>query len=310
MTKRDGLPGWPTSDLGNRSATGLGVEPWGQDPELRPVALSYSTGSGSEWMIEAIIQGVIPRPPKLAVFMADTGGEHSWSYRHADEVEARCRAAGITFFRVCRPGPTLVEWFMTVRTSKNGSRYISKHPPFYIDKGDGQVGRVAQQCSEEFKTIPIRRMQRKWLRSLGYRKPWGVTWIGFGADEPTRVTKAVAKKKPGWVVLDFPAFRLGMTRAQQKRDLIEWTGRAPMFSCCVYCPHKTNARWGVTEGADADLAIKVDEGLRDMDVDGLTDGPAYLSNRLIPVSQLVRKSEAFAKDEADPAGCDGGACFV
>lgn len=78
---------------------------------------------------------------------------------------------------------------------------------------------------------------------------------------------------------------------------------------CVFCPHKTDARWAATTGEDADLAIKVDESLRDADELGITDGPAYLSDKLIPVSRLVRRPELATEDE-DPTGCSAGACFL
>jgi hypothetical protein len=286
---------------------------WGSEPELRPVAISYSGGTSSEWMVEAVIRGVIPRPAKCAVFFADTGGEHEWTYRHVAEVQKRCEAAGLPFFRVAKPGLTLAEHILSGGTpcGADGNGRRMDQPPLHIDKGpDVDKGRAPQRCSREFKTAVLRRAQRRWLRDHGYRRPWLVSWIGFAADEPGRVQRAVAKPDVKWAMLDFPAFNLGIARSQQKRDLVEWTGRAPRFSCCVFCPHKSPGRWGITSGADADLAVRVDEAVRDLDEFGLTDGPAYLSDRLVPVSTLIRRPEAFAAEEADPNGCDAGACFV
>ena len=43
-----------------------------------PVVISYSGGASSEWLVEAVIRGVLPRPEHLAVVFADTGWEHAW----------------------------------------------------------------------------------------------------------------------------------------------------------------------------------------------------------------------------------------
>lgn len=276
---------------------------------LAPVAISYSGGTSSEWLVEAVIRGILPRADKTAVFFADTGGEHEWTYRHVDEVEDRCHSAKLPFFRVRKPGPTLAEHIIAgASASADSGRLRIDQPPFYIDKGDSR-GRVQQRCSREFKQRVLRRAQRQWLRDHGYRKPVLSSWIGFAADEAHRGQRATAKPDVAWARLEFPAIRMAVPRAQQRADLIKWTGRAPKFSMCVFCPHKTSARWAATEGADADLAIKVDEAIRDVDVLGLTDGPAYLSSQLVPVSRLVRKPE-LAADEPEPNGCDAGACFL
>jgi hypothetical protein len=184
-------------------------------------------------------------------------------------------------------------------------------PPLYIDKGSEKPGRVAQRCSREYKRAVLRRAHRRWLRSMGFRHPKVTVWIGFAADEADRVQKAIATPDVQWETLEFPAFRMGVTRESQRADLIRWTGRAPMFSCCVFCPYKTPARWAATTGADADLAVRVDEAVRNLDELGLTDGPAYLSNRLVPVASLVRRPEiAVRPDEPEPRDCSGGSCFL
>lgn len=269
---------------------------------MGPVAISYSGGTSSEWLVEAVIRGVLPRAPKVAVFFADTGGEHEWTYRHVAEVGARCQAAGLPFHRVRKPGPTLADHIIS-----GGTRI--DQPPFFIDKGNGSRGRVPQRCSREFKRAVLRRAQRRWLRDHNYRSPKVNVWIGFAADEAHRAAKAIANADVAWERMDFPAVRLGVTRADQRADLIKWTGRAPRFSMCVFCPHKTPDRWAATEGVDADLAIRVDEAIRDSDELGLTDGPAYLSDQLVPVARLVRRPD-LATEGADPTGCDAGACFL
>lgn len=269
---------------------------------LIPVGVNYSGGTSSEWMVEAINRGVIKRPALCAVFFSDTKEEHGWTYDAINEVEARCRAAELRFIR-CALGPkmgdVIVDW---------AARRVQRmdNPPLFIDKGDGVRGQLNQRCSQRFKSEVIRRAQWRWLKTMGMPRRI-VSWIGFAADETKRATKAVARKGPKWVTLDFPAVRLGVTREQQRADLIKWTGRAPKFSMCVCCPWKTPARWRETTGDDLARAIQIDEAVRNLDESGLTDGPAYLSSRLIPVADLARTQHPVTEEEPT---CDAGACFL
>lgn len=269
-----------------------------------PVSVSYSGGTSSEWMIEAVIQGFIPRPRHFAVFSADPGEEHSWTYVAMDEVEARCRRAGIAFTRVTHPRGYLGDHILNA-ISTGATRM--DNPPFYIDK-NGTRGQISQRCSREFKTFPLRRAVSAWLKSLSAPKRV-VTWIGFAADEVHRANKAVAKRDVLWETLDFPAIRYGRTRAMQREELIKWTGRAPKFSMCVFCPHKTPDRWAATEGEDLERAIEVDDAIRNLDQVGITEGEAFCSDRLVPISKLSRVAPT-ADDLQGVDGCAGGRCFL
>jgi hypothetical protein len=269
------------------------------------VGISYSGGTSSEWLIEAVIQGVIPRPEPLCVFCADTGEEHDWTYQAMDEVEVRCKAAGIKFVRCARPGDSLGDHLL--RAVREG-RTRADHPPFWVDKG-GSRGKIQQRCTKEFKTAVLRRAAARWVKSLGRRKQI-VTWIGFAADEANRAQKSLTKVDVKWERREFPAIRLGKTRADQRRELIEWTGRAPAFSMCVCCPFKSPARWRATTGDNLARAIQIDDAIRDLDQFGLTDGATYLSDRLVPVADLIRSSPTAQETEELATSCDAGACFL
>ena len=271
-----------------------------------PVAISYSGGTSSEWMIEAIIRGVIPRPNPVAVFFADTGEEHEWTYRHVDEVEARCKAAGLYFDRCKHPRYSLGDHVLHAVAS--GATRVDS-PPFWIAKDGGGKGRVIQCCTKEFKTAVLRRRQAGWLAALG-RKKRLITWIGYAHDEQHRATKAVAKRGVKWETLDFPGIRYGRTRAMQREELIAWTGRAPKFSMCVCCPFKTAPRWAATKGADLARAIQIDDAIRDPSQFGLTEGEGFLHQDLIPVSSLLSRPQADDTDETPIDACDAGGCFL
>jgi hypothetical protein len=95
----------------------------------------------------------------------------------------------------------------------------------------------------------------------------------------------------------------------QRAELNEWIGHAPKFSMCVFCPHKTPDRWAATESKDLERAIQVDDNIRNLDEFGLTDGPAYLSDRLIPIRNLSRENPS-TDDLKGTDGCEGGRCFL
>jgi hypothetical protein len=269
-----------------------------------PVAISYSGGASSEWMVRAVIEGVIPRPEHLCVVFADTGAEHGWTYAAAAEVEAACMAAGIRFIR-CAAESSITDDLLSLN---GGNVTRIDQPPLWIAKGQGR-GRAMHRCTKFYKTAPMRRAVSLWLADLGLPKRVE-KWIGFATDEAHRATKAIGKQDVDWEHLEFPAINLGMDRARIRADVERWTGRTPKFSMCVFCPFKSPRRWFQTEMADMETALAVDDAIRDLDCIGLTDGPAYLTDRLIPIADLVRNGDPQPDLPGLESYCDGGACFL
>jgi hypothetical protein len=273
-----------------------------------PVAVSYSGGTSSKWLVYAVLKGFIPRPAHFAVFFADTGAEHNWTYADVDATELDCRAAGVPFFR-CSRDHSLVDHLLAIPAG------VTRRdtPPMWVAKDGGGMGRVEHRCTREFKVAPMRRAQTKWLKMIGQPKRIE-KWIGFGADEIHRAIKAVAKQDVTWEEMKFPAIRLRVGRAQQRAQLAEWGVNAPKFSMCVFCPWKDPARWHATPEDQRPMAIAVDEAIRDCDGLGITDGQVYLSKSLTPLATV------FSTPPTDPAqfelfpdlsaGCEGGHCFL
>lgn len=269
-----------------------------------PVAISYSGGSSSEWMIQQVIEEKIPRPKHFAVFFADTTDEHEWTYQAVSEVEERCKTHGITFVRCGRE-----EGLPAHLKAINGEgRTRADHPPLYVAKGGGG-GRIEHRCTREFKVAPMRRAQTVWLASLGLPKKL-TKWIGFAADEVGRAIKAEGRRDVAWEGLDFPAIRMGVRRGQQKADLVKSTGRAPRFSMCKICPFKTPERWAATPERELPSVYEVDEAIRDMSRVGITEGDCFLTNRLIPVEQLIKRGDPQPFLPGLDSYCDGGSCFL
>lgn len=274
-----------------------------------PVAISYSGGTSSEWMIQAVIRGVIPRPRRLAVFFADTGIEHSWTWEAVHRVEKLCDSEGIWFER-CYAPESLPDQLLAINAE---GRTHADHPPVYIAKDGGGRGRALHKCTAYFKVAPMRRAVLLWLKTIGAPRQV-IKWIGFAADEVGRAHDAVAqqiKNGPQYEKLDFPAIRLGVKRAQQKEDLRRWTGAPPpRFSCCTICPFKSPERWRATPSCQLAQVYRIDAAIRDLSNVGLTEGDAYLSDRLVPVESLIKKGDPQPYLPGLESVCDGGACFL
>lgn len=269
----------------------------------RPIGISYSGGKSSKWMIYAMLNGILPRPEHVAVFFADTGEEHTWTYEDVESVAADCLRQGITFVR-CTARESLGNHLLQIRT-RNAKR--ADTPSLFIEG----AGRTLHKCTRYFKVEPMRRAASEWLRKIG--QPKKITnWIGFASDEQARATKAVANaaKGPKWERLDFPAIRLGKTRQQQADDLTRWGVPVPKFSSCTFCPGKTIKRWLDVPATQLARVIQVDEAIRELDQIGLTEGRAYLNRFCVPVVDLIR--EGIKQDELPgfETYCDGGHCFL
>jgi hypothetical protein len=277
-----------------------------------PVGISYSGGSSSEHLIQMVIEGVVERPEYLAVFSADTGDEHEWTYEAMEQVEERCQRAGIPFIRCSRlthytrDAETLPDHVLAI--SREG-KTRAEHPPYWIELAGGGRGKIGHRCTYYFKIAPMRRAMSAWLKSIG--KPKKIEqWVGFSSDEAHRAQKALKGQDVAWEKLAFPAIRLGVNRARQRAELTKWTGRAPRFSMCRKCPFKNPQRWAQTPESDLPDVYELDEAIRDLDQIGITDGPTFITDRLIPVEQLIRNGDPQPNLPGLESYCDGGACFL
>lgn len=276
------------------------------DDEI-PVGAAYSGGTSSSWPIYAVARGLIPRPKYFAVFFADPGDEHAWTYEAVEQMEETCRREGIPFFR----GSTHRRESLSeaVMSATRGERTRLDNPPFWTENASGSRGQLSQQCTQIWKTRVVRKMQSQWLKSIGLRKRIK-TWIGFAADEQRRATRAVGNNDVQWATLDFPAIRLGRDRAQQRAELASWGIAPPRFSMCIHCPFKSPARWRETPEPELRRACEMDEAIRHGLEHVGVDDPCYLTDRLIPVEQLVRRGDPQPSLPGMESGCDSGMCFL
>ena len=270
-----------------------------------PVGLSYSGGKSSKWQLHAVLNGVLPRPEHFAVFFAHTGIEHEWTYEDVEDVRETCRKEGIKFIQ-CQRDELLDAHLLSIMPL---NRTRAETPPMYVAKDGGGRGQIAHRCTREFKVAPMRRAQSLWLKEIGQPKRVE-KWVGFAKDEIGRAIKAEAKRDVKWESLAFPAIRLGLTREEQAAQLKSWGVKVPRFSMCTICPWKTPGRWAATPEAQRKRAIEVDESIRDLSNCGITDGEVFLSDQLIPVASLFKRTAASETSALSDAGCDGGHCFL
>lgn len=283
---------------------------WSGGMSALPVGISYSGGASSRWAIDAILNGEIARPEHVAVFFADTGDEHAWTYDDVAQTQERCRAAGIPFYRGAHREPL----FDAVMSATRGERTRVDNPPFWTENQGGSRGQLDQRCTKVFKTAVIRRLQSLWLEEIG--KPKKIeTWIGFGTDEQHRALKAIKNADVKWQRLGFPAIALGRSRGAQRADVARWkvdgkTPAAPRFSMCRRCPFKSPERWQQTPANDLAQCYETDEAIRHGLEHVSVDEPAFLTDRLIPLRRLIERGDPQPSLPGMESGCDSGMCFL
>lgn len=272
-----------------------------------PVGISYSGGKSSKWLIYAMLHGLLPRPEHVAVFFADTGEEHTWTYEDVAQVKIDCVQHGIEFVS-CAAKVTLGDHLLSLRDS-GATR--SDSPSLFISDGrpGSSAARTHHKCTAYFKIAPMRRACSAWLKRIG--KPKRIEkWIGFAMDEQVRATRALAKHSTKWERLEFPAIRHGRTRSMQADDLESWGVSVPKFSMCTFCPGKSIKRWVETPPEQRERVFMIDEAIRDLDQIGLTEGQAFLTRYAVSIRDLIADGDRQEILPGYETHCDGGHCFL
>mgnify|MGYP001582590887 CR=1 FL=1 len=270
-----------------------------------PVGLSLSGGGASIDILHLVVNGAIPRPEHFAVLFANTKWENRWTYDEIDAAEELCKKEGITFIR-CGQEEGLPEHL--IRGAREELSHAD-HPALFIKKDNGGIGRTMQKCTGEFKIAPMRRAQRVWLKSIG--QPMRIMkWIGYTAEETTRIAKAISKRDVEYELLDFPLARLGKRRAHVHEDNIKYVGRKIRWSACRGCPANTLERLREVVQHDPESLYEVDEATRDMSRAGIVEGDCYQNRHLMPIETLIKKGPKQTSFDAFDVGCDGGHCFL
>lgn len=280
------------------------------------VALNYSAGVQSTWLLRAVLHGLIERPKYFAVLNADPGMESSESYLHVSGMAELCKQQGVEIIAPVN-GPNLFRDGL----NRNGLKRWD-NPPLWTKNADGSTGRLMQKCTAHYKIAPMdreirRQLKRMWGIPEGHRgdgmlKENGVVkWIGFAADEQDRVKEASQR----YVRFRYPLIEMGMTKADIELSFLQNDWPLPPRSVCNGCPFNgldTFRRMYEERPGDWKQAVAFDESIRDLSDVGVKS-ECFISKTLVPLRLLPEIDFRPGDQEEDHERwetCDSGYCFT
>ena len=279
---------------------------------MKPICttLSYSGGVQSHALLEMVLRGHIPKPDGFIVINADPGMEDERSYLFVRAAKVRCEAAGIPF--ITAKGPDLFKDL----TETNGTRKRIDNPPYWTkNRETGKIGRLDQCCTREYKIRPMKRALRQHLLSAhgipvrSSRVPAVETWIGFAADEASRVKPS---KEAAFITMKYPLIELGMDRPKVDAYYQEHRIAKPPRSVCVACFANGLAHFEdmyLNRPDDWDKAVAVDDSIRDMTRFGVKD-EVFVSATCIPLRDLPALDFLRGTPQGRELRCNSGKCFL
>lgn len=185
--------------------------------------------------------------------------------------------------------------------------------PLYARNEEGKPGMLQRQCTQEYKTSPVRTRIRELLgikRTLRKGIEPATVVIGISRDEAQRMRDSDV----AYIVHEYPLVDRHLTRTDCVRWLRERGYPEPPKSACIGCPYTDNARWREMRDTRPDEwadAVDFDVRVRRMN---RIDGDVYLHRSLIPLPMvdLSTKRERIAASgqvdmfdifECSPFGC-------
>lgn len=275
-------------------------------------ALAYSGGKQSHVILEMVLRGDLERPKNFIVLNANPGMENSISYQFVNEMEARCKDAGIPFLRCER---NLYKELIELKES--GKTRFDTPPLWTKNRETGKRGRLMQKCTGAYKIAPMDRALRRWMHdNIGI--PIKATnlgrnscrrWIGFSNDEWIRIKES----KKEYEYCEYPLIDKKMGEKEITAYYIKNNIKIPPRSVCNACfandvaylkdMHKNRP-------SDWQQAVNVDEAIRDLTQIGVRD-ECYVSSTLIPLKKLAEMNFIIPKglEEID-SRCHSGYCFT
>ena len=257
-----------------------------------------------------LLNGDLRCDTKLLISTADPGMEDSRTYEYIAETSRRFASAGFEH-RIIKTD-LFGDFLDAVR---NGSTRFDT-PPFWTKNAKtGKRGRLLQKCTSAYKIAPMRRLIRETLqRDFGIntksRPPCGSvrSWIGFSADEITRIKESDVK----YIYNGYPLVAMRM----KKTDVVAYYRKIgkhlPPRSVCVACFANDIEHFRDMHNSRPDdwaKAVAVDEACRDLRGVGIRD-QCFVSSTLVPLKNLAaggfRGDSGAQLDE----NCQSGYCFI
>jgi hypothetical protein len=249
---------------------------------------AWNCGGGTQSVAIGIliIQGRLPKPDVSLI--VDTGREKGSTWLYYDNwLKPALKEAGVDLVRVRK------EDFATVDLwSKNGESFLL---PAFSSVTDGEIGKMTNFCSHEWKTRVAHRYLRRTLgMEAKYRK-----WMGFSLEETRRWMKQ----------RDNPLIRLPLVndvpmRRQDCIDLVKSCGwPSPPRSACYMCPNLSNVEWleiKTNRPWELEAASSIEKEAQKIDPN------VWLHQSHIPIDQVVFEEPQTEEQRQ----CGSGECGI
>jgi hypothetical protein len=188
--------------------------------------VSYGGGTNSTALLIGL-KNLGLRPD--AILFADTGGEKPHTYRHLEVMQHWLQTVG----------------FPPITTVRANSRLNQ------LDGGlEGECLRLGKlpakaygfsSCSDNWKIRPQNRWVRNFAKQHGVRKAEVIRLIGFDADEPSRVERALNLVDKKQYPEQYPLYEWGWGREECLEAIRKEGLPPPGKSACFFCPSSTKA---------------------------------------------------------------------
>jgi hypothetical protein len=195
--------------------------------------VSYGGGTNSTAMLVGLLERG-ERPD--AIVFADTGGEKPHTYRHIEQMSLWCQRIGFPPVEIIRG--ELPQMVIDGSLEQECIR-LGKMPAKAYGFGS---------CSLKWKIEPQQRYDRRFAAAHGVELSDITRLIGFDADEPSRVERAlrVGKKQP--VKQRFPLYEWDWGREECVEAIARAGLEQPGKSACFFCP--SSKKWEILELRD------------------------------------------------------------
>jgi hypothetical protein len=159
---------------------------------------------------------------------------------------------------------------------------------------------VRRQCTSEYKIQVVKQKVRELMGiEKGKRMKPCEMWLGITMDEASRMKESQMYN----ITYKYPLIDLRLRRS----DCISFFKKndypIPMKSSCIFCPYHSDKFWKdlKSEGNGVwDLAVEVDEAIRDASKRGLND-KLFLHRTCLPLDQVQFADQQDLWDEE----CEG-----
>lgn len=223
--------------------------------------------------------------PRLIIF-ADTGAETRQTYQHVTHIFGLLAAAGYNTAVVCKKHKDGSN--ASILDEPNSNNRVGTAPYFTLN-GDGSKGMLRRQCTREYKITPIQKQIRS---ELGYVPRQIIPrhsvnlWLGISIDEVHRMKDNPDK----WLVNVYPLIDWNWDRAKCLVYCKEKLGYTVPKSACYFCPFTHHSEWirrKQIEPENFQLAVELDERIRNMPQFGSVKQPCYIHPSCYPLAEVV-----------------------